>query len=32
VIGRFYLDFLGRPQNMAAFQKWMAEEFEGEKK
>jgi thimet oligopeptidase len=25
-------NFLGRPQNMAAFQKWMAEEFEGEKK
>jgi thimet oligopeptidase len=25
-------NFLGRPQNMTAFQKWMAEEFEGEKK
>ena len=24
-------NFLGRPQNMAAFQKWMAEEFEGGK-
>jgi thimet oligopeptidase len=24
-------NFLGRPQNMAAFQKWMAEEFEGQK-
>src|SRR4249919_1166359 len=24
--------FLGRPQNMTAFQKWMAEEFEDEKK
>ena len=25
-------NFLGRPQNMAAFQKWMAEEFESGKK
>ena len=24
-------NFLGRPQNMAAFQKWMAEEFAGQK-
>jgi thimet oligopeptidase len=24
-------NFLGRPQNMAAFQNWMAEEFEGQK-
>jgi thimet oligopeptidase len=23
-------DFLGRPQNMQAFQKWMAEEFPSE--
>jgi hypothetical protein len=24
-------NFLGRPQSMAAFQKWMAEEFESAK-